>query len=77
MSIFAINLIKCRKKLNQSQENIADALGVSQSSYQEWEKGRSPKSEFYPRLKEVFGLSSIDELFNDSPPPFHKSFVIS
>ena len=70
MSIFAINLIKCRKKLNQSQENIADALGVSQSSYQEWEKGRSPKSEFYPRLKEVFGLSSIDELFNDSPPHF-------
>lgn len=69
MSIFAINLIKCRRKLNQSQENIADALGVSQSSYQEWEKGRSPKSEFYPRLKEVFGLFSIDELFNDSPPP--------
>lgn len=69
MSIFATNLIKCRKKLNLSQENIADALDVSQSTYQEWEKGRSPKSEFYPKLKEVFGLTSIDELFNDLPPP--------
>lgn len=70
MSIFATNLIKCRKKLNLSQENISETLGISQSTYQEWEKGRSPKTEFYPKLKEVFGLSSIDELFNDLPPHF-------
>jgi transcriptional regulator with XRE-family HTH domain len=77
MSILSINLIKNRKRLNLSQENIADAVGTSQSSYQEWEKGRSPKSEFYPKLKEVFGLSSIDELFKDLPPPqFHKSLII-
>ena len=77
MSIFATNLIKCRKKLNLSQENISETLGISQSTYQEWEKGRSPTTEFYPKLKEVFGLSSIDELFNDLPPPFRKFLIIN
>ena len=77
MCNFAKNLIKFRRKLNFSQENVADAVGVSQSSYCEWEKGRSPKSEFYPKLRDALGLSSIDEFFNDLPPPFYKSFIIN
>jgi transcriptional regulator with XRE-family HTH domain len=73
MEIFSICLIKNRQKLNLSQEQAATQIGVGQSTYQEWEKGRSPKLEYLPKLKALFGLSSTDELFEDSskitPPP--------
>ena len=59
---FAIILIKNRQKLNLTQEQISCRIGVSQSTYQEWEKGRSPKIDYLPKLKEVLGLKSIDEL---------------
>jgi transcriptional regulator with XRE-family HTH domain len=76
MEVFSIALIKNRQKLKLSQEQASSLLGVKQSTYHEWEKGRSPKLEYLPKLKEVFGLSSIDELFTNLPPPFYKSLII-
>lgn len=77
MEVFSIILIKNRQKLNLSQEQVATQIGVSQSTYQEWEKGRSPKLEYLPKLKALFGLSSMDEFFgeisNITPPPHHPS----
>jgi transcriptional regulator with XRE-family HTH domain len=67
MEIFSICLIKNRQKLNLSQEQAATQLGVGQSTYQEWEKGRSPKLEYLPKLKALFGLSTMDEFFGENP----------
>ena len=73
MEIFSIILIKNRQRLNLSQEQAAIKIGVVQSTYQEWEKGRSPKLEYLPKLKALFGLSSMDDFFGESlnitPPP--------
>ena len=83
MEVFSIVLIKNRQKLNLSQEEVATKVGTSQSTYQEWEKGRSPKLEYLPRLKALFGLSSMDEFFGESsnitssPPPRNSAFVIN
>ena len=66
MEAFSIILIKNRQKLNLSQEQVATQIGVVQSTYQEWEKGRSPKLEYLPKLKALFGLSSMDEFFGES-----------
>jgi transcriptional regulator with XRE-family HTH domain len=65
METFSIVLIKNRQKLNLSQEQVATQIGVSQSTYQEWEKGRSPKIDYLPKLKSLFGLKSMDDLFID------------
>jgi transcriptional regulator with XRE-family HTH domain len=67
MQEFSIILIKNRQRLNLSQEQAAIKLGIGQSTYQEWEKGHSPKLEYLPKLKVLFGLSSMDEFFGESP----------
>ncbi|MGX7688395.1 helix-turn-helix domain-containing protein [Flectobacillus roseus] len=66
MDIFSKNLIRYRQNLNLTQEYIAEELGIRQSTYCEWEKGRSPKLKYLPKLKEILRLKSIDELFKDS-----------
>jgi transcriptional regulator with XRE-family HTH domain len=71
MTTFSANLIKARKKLNLTQEKISDSIGINQSTYQEWEKGRSPKIEYLPKLKEILGLTSIDDLFMELPSYAH------
>ena len=81
MEEFSIILIKNRQKLNLSQEQAAIQLGVGQSTYQEWEKGRSPKLKYLPKLKALFGLSSMDDFFGESanitpPHPRNSAFVI-
>ena len=80
MEIFSIILIKNRQRLNLSQEQAAIKIGVVQSTYQEWEKGRSPKLEYLPKLKALFGLSSMDDFFGESlnitPPLRNSAFVI-
>jgi DNA-binding XRE family transcriptional regulator len=64
MELFSITLIKNRQKLNLTQEQAAAKLGISQSTYQEWEKGRSPKLDYLPKLKLLFNMQYIDELFS-------------
>lgn len=79
MEEFSIILIKNRQRLNLSQEEVAIKLGTNQSTYQEWEKGRSPKLEYLPKLKALFGLSSMDDFFGESSnstPPRNSAFVI-
>jgi transcriptional regulator with XRE-family HTH domain len=68
MQNFSIILIKNRLKLKLSQEEISAKVGVRQSTYHEWEKGRSPKIDYLPKLRDVLGLTSIDDFFV-SPPP--------
>jgi transcriptional regulator with XRE-family HTH domain len=69
MESFSIKLIQNRQRLNLTQEEIAEELGIRQSTYREWEKGRSPKLCYLPMLKQVLQLKSIDDLFSESPIP--------
>lgn len=69
MESFSIKLIQNRQRLNLTQEEIAEELGIRQSTYREWENGRSPKLSFLPKLKQVLQLKSIDDLFSESSPP--------
>ncbi|MBP6386325.1 MAG: helix-turn-helix transcriptional regulator [Pseudarcicella sp.] len=63
---FSASLIKHRQILQLTQEEVAASLGISQSTYHEWEKGRSPSLKHLPKLKNVFKLNYIDELFDDT-----------
>lgn len=52
-----------RKKQNRTQENIADALGVTGQAVSRWEQGISyPDMELVPSIANYFGIT-IDELF--------------
>lgn len=66
MDIFSTNLIRYRQRLNLTQEYIAEELGIRQSTYCEWEKGRSPKLKYLPMLKKILRLKSIDDFFEVS-----------
>ncbi len=52
-----------RKKINWTQEQLADRLGVSGQSVSRWEKGATyPDMEFLPVLAKLFGCTTDDLL---------------
>lgn len=56
-----------RKTLNQTQEEVAKALGISQSSYAMIEGGhRYPRKDIQAKLAAYF-KTTIDELFFANP----------
>ena len=53
---------ECRKKKNMSQQDVATAMGVTQSMVAKWEKGVNyPAVELLIKLSDLFGCT-IDEL---------------
>ena len=55
--IFSANLSKCRKELNY-KEDVAEAVGLSQSFYSKAERGKSLVGlEVYYELSKLFGVS--------------------
>lgn len=57
-----------RKKQELTQEQLANALGVTNQSVSKWESGQCcPDISLLPQLAELFGIS-IDELFGKEPP---------
>ena len=46
---------------------MATQLGVSQSTYRDWEYGRKIKGEPYPQMAQILGVS-LNELFNIQEP---------
>jgi transcriptional regulator with XRE-family HTH domain len=51
---FAVNLLYWRLKLNLSQRQAADKLGVAKSTWSQWESGkRTPSILYLPRLGKV------------------------
>ena len=56
------NIRECRKKKKMSQQNVALALGVTQSMVAKWENGVNyPSVELLIKLSDLFGCT-IDEL---------------
>ena len=58
-----IKIRELRRRDGRTQENIAEALGVTAQAVSRWESGGSyPDMEIVPSIANFFGVS-IDELF--------------
>lgn len=64
LEVVALKELSCvRKKLNMSQKELADKLGVTQGAISQWENGiTSPRIEKLIELAKLLGCS-IDDLF--------------
>jgi transcriptional regulator with XRE-family HTH domain len=61
-------IAKNRKKLNLTQDQLAEKLGVTAQAVSKWENDQScPDISMLPRLAELFGIS-IDELMGHTAP---------
>lgn len=66
MSTIAIRLRKLRNKSHFSQKDVAEKLGLSPSTYRDWEYGRKIVGEPYVKLAEIFSVS-LTELMTGQP----------
>lgn len=57
-----------RRRLGMSEQQFADAVGVSRGAVQQWEKagGTAPKRSNQPRVAELLGIS-VGELLSGGP----------
>lgn len=64
---FADKLQKYRKQNGMSQENLAEAIGVSRQAVSKWESGLSyPELDKLVKISELFHIS-LDQLVKDTP----------
>jgi len=62
MSIFAERLKECRKNISKSQREVAEAVGITECGYQNYElSNREPKMGMLNKLADYFDVS-IDYL---------------
>ena len=61
-SIFRINLVKRRKALGLTQEQLAARLNVSPQAVSKWENSSYPDGELLPQLAKELN-TSLDSLF--------------
>lgn len=62
--IFCENLKNARKESGLTQKQVANALGVVESCYANWEQGRTePNIEMLRKLCAIFDVN-VDELIN-------------
>ena len=65
--MFAENLVRLRKIHQMTQEDIAEAVGVSRQAVAKWESGETiPDLEKCKLMAELFGVS-LDDLANYEP----------
>ena len=65
----ADRLVECRKKAGYSQEELADAIGVSRQAVSKWERCESsPDTDNLVQLARLYHLS-LDELVNGEADP--------
>ena len=61
---FCLNLKSIRRSCGLTQKQVAEALGVVESCYANWEQGRTePNVEMLRKLGEIFQVG-LDELIN-------------
>lgn len=61
-NIFRVNLVKRRKELGLTQEQLALRLNVSPQAVSKWENSSYPDSELLPKLAKILNIS-LDSLF--------------
>lgn len=65
--MFSENIVRLRKINQMTQEDIAEAVGVSRQAVAKWERGETiPDLEKCKLLAELFGVS-LDDLANYEP----------
>ena len=65
--MFNENIVRLRKLMQMTQEDIAEAVGVSRQAVAKWESGETiPDLEKCKLLAELFGVS-LDDLANYEP----------
>lgn len=57
METLAKRLVRLRKERELSVSAVAQKIGVSTSTYREWEYGRKIRGEPYAQLAQVFDIS--------------------
>ncbi|QES88819.1 helix-turn-helix domain-containing protein [Rhizosphaericola mali] len=56
-----MNIKELRKERNLSQQDLADATGISKAKIEKWEVGKgAPKVEDYITLQNFFGINNSD-----------------
>ena len=61
---FAVRLRALREKAGLTHEQVAEAVGVTVTTYYRWESGENfPKPELFPALAFALGLKTIRNLF--------------
>lgn len=69
-------IVHHRKKLNLTQDQLAEKLGVTAQAVSKWENDQScPDIAMLPKLAEIFGIS-IDELLGAEHSPLHEAEVV-
>ncbi len=69
-------IVHNRKKLNLTQDQLAEKLGVTAQAVSKWENDQScPDITMLPKLAEIFGIS-IDELLGAKQPPVRQAEVV-
>ena len=69
---FNASLRRIRREKGLTQEQLADAVGVSPQAVSKWEGQSYPDAQLIPAIADVLGVT-IDELFGREPAP-EKSF---
>ena len=73
MTIFADRLKECRKKINKTQREVADDLGIAESGYQKYEIcKREPKMETLTKFADYFDVSVDFLIGRTNNPKSHK-----
>ena len=72
MSIFADRLKECRKNINKTQKEVANALGITELGYQNYELCKyEPKMATLNKLADYFDVS-VDYLTGRSDNSKHQ-----
>lgn len=66
-SKLAENLIRLRKNMGLTQEQVASALGIKRSTYAYYEKTTTPPIKTIEQLSRLFGTTAQDVMFGASP----------
>lgn len=71
--ILSTSILRLRKEMSITQEELAGRLGISFQAVSKWENAKStPDLAFLPAIADIFGVS-IDELFSRTPANYDKS----
>lgn len=80
ITLFSDRLIEARKKMNYTQQRVADHLGITRPAYTAYERGsRQPDYDTLKKLSDLFEVS-IDYLItgsekSNSPDEMWKEFL--
>ena len=69
-------IVKHRKRLGLTQDQLAESLGVTAQAVSKWENDQScPDINMLPKLAQLFG-TTVDALLGNSTPPVYEAEIV-